>query len=187
MTASRLAALLAGATDHVVCFGRDGTERHLSDLVAAAASVAASLNRVDGERWALNLSDGFELTAALVGCWAAGRTAVVAPPTLLATLERAALDGVIESAGDSTPAPHRLAWQELTPSHEPLRAISANAALKLFTSGSTGVPKEAGRRLVNIETELGVLEAVFGALLGTCKVFATVTHRHVYGLLFRIL
>jgi acyl-coenzyme A synthetase/AMP-(fatty) acid ligase len=188
MTASRLAALLAGSTEHVVCFSREGAERHLSELVAAAASVAARLNRVDGERWALDLSDGFELTAALIGCWAAGRTAVVAPPTLLATLARTALDGVIDSARDSTtPAANRIAWRELTPSHEPLRPISGNAVLKLYTSGSTGVPKEAGRRLVDLETELGVLEAVFGATLGRSRVFATVAHRHVYGLLFRIL
>ena len=33
------------------------------------------------------------------------------------------------------------------------------AALVLYTSGSTGVPKEAGRRLVNIESELGALES----------------------------
>ena len=57
----------------------------------------------------------------------------------------------------------------------------------LYTSGSTGVPKEAGRRLVNIEHELTALEAVFGASLGAGRVFATVSHRHVYGLLFRIL
>ena len=187
MTASRLAAMLASASDHVVCFGRDGTERRIGDLVAAAASVAASLSRLDGERWALNLNDAFELTAALLGCWAAGRTAVVAPPTLLATLERAALDGVIESAADETPAPNRIVWQVLKATREPLRAISGNVALALYTSGSTGAPKEAGRRLVDMEAEIGALEAVFGERLGRGRVFATVAHRHVYGLLFRIL
>jgi acyl-coenzyme A synthetase/AMP-(fatty) acid ligase len=187
MTASRLAATLAGTSNHVVCFGRDGTERRSGDLVAAAASVAARLSGLDGERWALNLSDGFELTAALVGCWAAGRTAVVAPPTLLTTLERAALDGVIESAGDATPARSRIAWQTLTPARAPLPTISPDASLALYTSGSTGAPKEAARRLVNVEAELGTLEAVFGSRLGRGRVFATVSHRHVYGLLFRIL
>ena len=80
----------------------------------------------------------------------------MAPPTLLTSLERASFDGVIEAAGDSTPAPNRIVWQDLAPSHEPLQAISPSAALTLYTSGSTGVPKEAGRRLVDIETELGL-------------------------------
>jgi acyl-coenzyme A synthetase/AMP-(fatty) acid ligase len=187
VTTSRLAALLADSTNHVVCFDRDGPEQRLRDLVAAAASLAARLRRIDGERWALNLSDGFELTAALVGCWAAGRTAVVAPPTLLATLESSAFDGVIEPAGNATPARSRIVWQELTPAGGELETIAPSAALVLYTSGSTGVPKAAGRRLVDIETELGALEKVFGASLDGGRVFATVAHRHVYGLLFRIL
>jgi acyl-coenzyme A synthetase/AMP-(fatty) acid ligase len=187
MTASRLAALLAAPTNHVVAFGRDGAERRLRDLVAAAASLAAHLGRLDGERWALNLHDGFDLTAALVGCWAAGRTPVVAPATLLTALPSAALDGVIEAGNDAPAARPRIVWRELEPTREPLPAITPRAALVLYTSGSTGVPKEAGRRLVNIEAELGALEAVFGGRLRARRVLATVSHRHVYGLLFRIL
>ncbi|HUQ53138.1 MAG TPA: class I adenylate-forming enzyme family protein [Gammaproteobacteria bacterium] len=187
MTPSRLAALVASATDHLVCFERDGTERSWRELVAAAASVAAQLRSVDGERWALNLGGGFEAAAALLGCWAAGRTPVIAPATLLTTLDSAALDGVIELAGDATPAPARIVWQDLTPTRDPLPTISARAALVLYTSGSTGVPKAARRRLFNIESELGALEAVFGQRLGRVPVFATASHRHVYGLLFRTL
>jgi acyl-coenzyme A synthetase/AMP-(fatty) acid ligase len=40
---------------------------------------------------------------------------------------------------------------------------------------------------VHVESELLALERVFGASLGTCRVLATVSHRHVYGLLFRVL
>ena len=124
MRASRLAALLAGRTNHVVCFGRGGKEHRVSDLTAAAAGVAARLEAVDGERWALNLSDAFEFTAALMGCWAAGRTPLLAPPTALPTLARAALDGVIESAGEETAAPHRIVWEDIEAVRHPLGMIS---------------------------------------------------------------
>jgi acyl-coenzyme A synthetase/AMP-(fatty) acid ligase len=187
VTASRLTALLDGPGGGVVCFDRDGATRSVRELAAAAARVEASLRSADGERWAVNLADGFELTAALVGCWAAGRTAVLAPPPLLRTLDGSAFDGVIESAGDATAAPRRIVWQNLPPARSPLGTVSQTAALVLYTSGSTGVPKEAGRRLLNIENELAALESVFGAGLGSPRVFATVAHRHVYGLLFRIL
>jgi acyl-coenzyme A synthetase/AMP-(fatty) acid ligase len=111
----------------------------------------------------------------------------MAPPTLLATLEGSAFDGVIESADDSTPARHRIVWQEVAPAEAGLEEITQAATLVLYTSGSTGVPKAAGRRLANIESELGALEKVFGTGLGESRVFATVAPRHVYGLLFRIL
>jgi acyl-coenzyme A synthetase/AMP-(fatty) acid ligase len=61
------------------------------------------------------------------------------------------------------------------------------APLVLYTSGSTGAPKHADRRLVNVESELAALESVWGADLLGARVFATVSHRHVYGFLFRIL
>jgi len=49
------------------------------------------------------------------------------------------------------------------------------------------VPKEVGRRLVNVEAELEALESVWGSAVGAGSVYATVSHRHVYGLLFRLL
>ncbi len=187
MTALDLASVLASSRDGAVCFDREGATRSVREPAAAAASLEARLRGQDGERWAVNLGDGFELAAALLGCWAAGRTPVLAPPALLRTLDRAALDGVIESAADATVAPRRIVWQELSPTRAALGAVTPDARLALYTSGSTGTPKEAGRRLVNIESELAALEATFGGDLASARVYATVAHRHVYGLLFRIL
>ena len=184
---SRLASVLADGTDRVVCFGRDGRERRAGELMAVAAQVAARLRDFDDERWALNLDDSFDFTAALLGCWAAGRTAVLAPRPLLATLDSAAVDGVIEFAGDSTVAASRIVFEELAPSRQPLGAIVSSASLVLYTSGSTGTPKHTHRRLVNVESELSTLESVWGANLLGARVYATVSHRHVYGFLFRIL
>jgi acyl-coenzyme A synthetase/AMP-(fatty) acid ligase len=184
---SRLAALLADETDRVLCFDRDGRERRAAELIAVAAQVAARLRGFDGEHWVLNLDDSFAFTAALLGCWAAGRTAVLAPRPLLATLDSTALDGVIEFAGDSTSVAKRIVWEELVPSRQPLDAIVSAASLVLYTSGSTGTPKRTHRRLVNVETELAALESVWGADIFGARVYATVSHRHVYGFLFRIL
>jgi len=186
MTA-HLAKALAGPADAAVCFDARGGERRLGELLAAAASVEASLRPLDGERWALNLADAFEFTAALLGCWAAGRTAVLAPAPLLATLAPTTLDGIIETATAATPSARRVVFGALAPASQRLGSVTSGAALKLFTSGSTGVPKEVDRRLANIEPELAAFESLWGPSLGACRVYSTVSHRHVYGLLFRIL
>lgn len=65
-----------------------------------------------------------------------------------------------------------------------LAGAAEDVALTFFTSGSTGVPKRIERRLSQLETEARVLEDVFGAEAG--RVEATVSHQHIYGLIYRI-
>jgi len=188
VTSSRLTGLLAQTGDWTVCFGNDGSEHRWQELLAQAAGVQARLQELDGERWALNLDDTYCFTAALLGCIAAGRTPVLAPaPMLASAADRLALDGVIELETAATQAPQRLVWQKVEPVSAPLKAIDPLAPLALFTSGSTGVPREVGRRVRNLEAELTALETLWGESLRGCRVFSTVSHRHVYGLLFRVL
>jgi acyl-coenzyme A synthetase/AMP-(fatty) acid ligase len=188
VTESRLTELLAQPGDWTVSFGTDGSQQRWRELLAQAAGVRARLLTLDGERWAVNLSDTYCFTAALLGCLAAGRTPVLAPAPMLGTAaDRLSLDGVIEPQSATTQAPQRLVWQEVEPIPAPLKAIDPFASLVLFTSGSTGVPKEVGRRVRNLEAELTALETLWGEGLRGCRVFSTVSHRHVYGLLFRAL
>ncbi|MBI1405475.1 MAG: AMP-binding protein [Caulobacter sp.] len=56
--------------------------------------------------------------------------------------------------------------------------------LTFFTSGSTGAPKRIERRLSQLETESRALEATFGDQTGPVQ--ATVSHQHIYGLIYRI-
>ena len=188
MIESRLTGLAALPGDWTVCFDNDGSQHRWRELLAQAAGVRARLLELDGERWALNLNDTYCFTAALLGCLAAGRTPVLAPAPMLGTAADAlALDGVIEPQSAATQAPQRLVWQQVEPIAAALPAIDPLASLVLFTSGSTGVPKEVGRRVRNLEAELTALETLWGERLRGCRVFSTVSHRHVYGLLFRVL
>ncbi len=59
--------------------------------------------------------------------------------------------------------------------------------LLLFTSGSSGQPKAVRKRLQQLDAEVSVLEQTFAAHLPHCSVIATVSHQHIYGLLFKIL
>lgn len=71
------------------------------------------------------------------------------------------------------------------PSFPPLEPGSVT--LTLLTSGSTGQPKAVIKRLTDLEAEVRGLEHVWGATLRDCRVVSTVSHQHIYGLLFRVL
>lgn len=183
-----LTAALAADTDHVACFGSTGVEQHWQDLVAAATRVRAQLSTSGGQRWLLNLEDTFEFAAALLGCWAARKTPVLAPAAMLdAGAAPLAFDGVIESGDAFANMTHRVVWQSLTETDAQLGEIAASAQLVLYTSGSTGFPKEVVRQVHNVEAEVGVFESLWGTHVGSSRIFSTVSHRHVYGMLFGVL
>lgn len=70
---------------------------------------------------------------------------------------------------------------------EPVRSLkgaSADPILIFFTSGSTGAPKPVNKNLSRLEREASALNQLWGK--DAAHVIATVSHQHIYGLLFRI-
>lgn len=68
----------------------------------------------------------------------------------------------------------------------PRRSIPP-AKIILFTSGSTSAASAINRTFHDLENEIIVLKKLFGAHYVNREVFATVSHQHIYGLLFRVL
>ncbi len=141
-----------------------------------------------GRDWAMFFEDTLAFAAALFGAWHAGKRVVLCGDNLPATLERLAhrVDGF---AGDM-PA----SWPSLSPDPsvddgEPaLAPLDESAAhLFVFTSGSTGEPVAIEKRLDQLAREVESLEAAFGSDIGDAVVHGTVSHQHIYGLLFRVL
>ena len=63
----------------------------------------------------------------------------------------------------------------------------AEIHLTLFTSGSSGTPKAINKTLEHLDIERAQLDKNWGDLLKGNRVHSTVSHQHIYGLLFRIL
>jgi acyl-coenzyme A synthetase/AMP-(fatty) acid ligase len=135
-------------------------------------------------RWALFVDSPAEFAAALFGAWHAGKHVVLpgdARPDTLAAL-REQVDGM---AGDLP--------QGLQPSatESPLqwpRLDARETWITLFTSGSTGAPEAAPKRLAQLEAEVHALEQAFGPTMPReSRLLTTVSHQHIYGLLFTIL
>ncbi|MEZ8641603.1 AMP-binding protein [Vibrio splendidus] len=59
--------------------------------------------------------------------------------------------------------------------------------LTLFTSGSSGTPKAINKTLEHLDIEIAQLDKNWGDSLKGNRVHSTVSHQHIYGLLFRVL
>lgn len=148
-----------------------------------------------GRRFALYLQDSIAFAAALIGAWQAGKIIYLPGDALPETckLLTAEIDGFI---GDVDPQ-----WQPLQVSAKSVTsgvsgsgtfempaALDADfAGLVVYTSGSTGRAQAITKKLGQLTREVATLEALFGQQLAQCDVIATISHQHIYGLLFKVL
>ncbi|WP_137174326.1 AMP-binding protein [Massilia sp. HP4] len=166
---------------------RDGAPVTHAEFLARAGAWAACGRRSPATQVALFIEDSLEFSAALLGAWASRKTVWLVADTLPASC--AALAGRVDAFWGEFPAQHAPgaplpgeAWDGVW------RAPADDfAAMVVYTSGSTGVPTPIPKRLSQLTSEVAALETQFGAVLGDADVIATVSHQHIYGLLFRIL
>lgn len=150
----------------------------------------AAFDACNGQAWALHFDDAGEFAAALYGAWHAGKTVVLAGDALPGTQARLQ-SRVAGFAGDWPGADAPLAasraiddpidgpaWPALDPD---------TTQLVVYTSGSTGEPVAIGKCLRQLASEVHALEVALGADLQGAAVHGTVSHQHIYGLLFRVL
>jgi len=156
-------------------------------LLARIRAWAALGRRTDALQVALYHDDSLEFAAALLGAWLSGKTvwlgADVLPATCAALAAKAGAFWGQFPAGCAPRMPDADDdWQgEWAPPGADF------PALVVFTSGSTGTPVPIPKRLSQLTGEVAALEAQFGARLGTAAILSTVSHQHIYGLLFRVL
>ena len=165
----------------------DGHVLDHAGLLARARSWQAAFAAVEGKDWALYFDDSLAFAAALLGAWSAGKRVHLPGDDLPGTLQalRPHVDGF---AGDVDAR-----WQPLAALPAPAAAAPGSVLdphacrLVVFTSGSTGEPAAIEKRLDQLASEVDALQQAFGDLLAGAQVQGTVSHQHIYGLLFRVL
>ncbi len=183
------------------------------DWRALGALAGAWAQRIgdQGRAYLVAKSDPFEFLAALCACWHRRVTPIVSPDVQPTTLTRllpsidgafidppnadgtdafAALAAIDEGAlGSLTVIRGAAASPPANPTASPTwRAFAPDdTAVELFTSGSTGERKRIPKTFAQLANELAELDALWGDRVAGAPLFATVSHLHIYGLLFRLL
>ena len=157
-----------------------------AEFLARVGAWHAALDLRARSTLALAHGDAIEFAAALYAAWLRQLTVLVPGDTLPATVAALAAD-VNAFAGEfgaatthAEPAAAGVPMADALP-------LGLSSTLILQTSGSTGTPLRVPKTLRQLDAEVRTLEAGFGGPLGTARIAATVSHQHIYGLLFRVL
>lgn len=170
---------------------RRGAPVSRHEFLARVASWHAALKPLPGQQFALYLEDSIEFAAALFGAWYAGKTIWLNADTLAGSIDalKHQVDGFIGAfpAGCNpitNPAPATLTEHVVLPGADFIAVV-------VHTSGSTGVAQAIPKKLSQLQAEVATLEQLFGARPGQdqtkVQIISTVSHQHIYGLLFVIL
>lgn len=140
--------------------------------------------------WLVASHSSYAFAVSLCALWQSGNLPVLPPNLQRGSLEEIPGDlcGILSDAAfpqGKLPVLSPTAYKAGRREWRPLD--TSKVSLKLYTSGSTGARKAVPKTLANLEEELFALEKIFGGKLGECAVLSTVSHQHIYGLLFRLL
>ncbi|MGD7034079.1 AMP-binding protein [Methylotuvimicrobium buryatense] len=152
---------------------------------ADVAAVASALQHQAQPCYALYHEDCYPFAVLLFALWHAGKKVVIPGNNCPATADELAGQGCAligawhgRESILASPAEVNIELHALNP---------ADTSVTLFTSGSNGRPKAIVKTLPQLQREVDALEAQWGLLLGVSAAAATVSHQHIYGLLFRLL
>jgi acyl-coenzyme A synthetase/AMP-(fatty) acid ligase len=127
--------------------------------------------------------DGIEFIALLLACWRNNKTPIVPANTLADTCVQ--LQQLTATLLGQFP-------NDIAITGSNLSSVSNSndndvSALTIFTSGSSGVPTPIHKSFAQLDNELHTLEQSWGKQLANTVITGTVSHHHIYGLLFRLL
>ncbi len=175
------------APDHVVAF-QDGEPRTWRHWLGNVQSLRGHLDGRDGGYWPLFFTDTYEFSVALFALWSTQRVPVLLPDASAHTLERlpAHTGGFLGELPQTLPG--YVDWQNVD-SPEPVEDLrcALTCTTALSTSGSTGDALMIEKTPAQLIGEVACYYELWGSDMQSCTFLATVSHQHIYGLLFRLL
>ncbi|WP_034588982.1 MULTISPECIES: AMP-binding protein [Acinetobacter] len=167
-------------SSRLLCVKADLTPVSFQNFWQDVQQQAAQIQPLASSIWALWEQDSYEFLVLFFAALQAGKQ-VLLPPNRVSELER-------ELAAEQI---HFLKRFELQHDSDAIQlnlddAFLSQAQVYFYTSGSTGQPKKIPRTLEQLFNEVAGLDASFSLPADTIAI-ATVSHQHIYGLLFKLL
>jgi 3-hydroxymyristoyl/3-hydroxydecanoyl-(acyl carrier protein) dehydratase/acyl-CoA synthetase (AMP-forming)/AMP-acid ligase II len=167
----------------VVAVGPCGP-RTVSATQSCFASVASRLESERPSRVVLHCASAWQALATIGACWSREVPVVLAPNAEAGTLADLTRDTdlLLVAHEAKSPDPSRLSSGPTAPWTAPLDS----ELLLICTSGSSGARKLVAKTPRQLFDECHTLESAFGHRMGKARVLGSVSHQHIYGLLFRV-
>lgn len=167
-----------------------------SDFTSDVSKVRSFLESRDNCPWILHCEDSYFFVVALLAMLQSGRKALVTANRQDAFIKEIKKPeyGLITDEPFGTAADGASLIQDILEGETSDTANlkfgkfdKSKAEMVMYTSGTTGEPKAVFKLFLQFENELFELVKVFGNDWVDHKVYSTVNHHHIYGLLFSVL
>lgn len=145
------------------------------------------------QHWLLFADDSFDFSCCFFALLLAGKTPVLPPNLQVETLKQFAqeLDAVCADRNVGQHEPdvytHYKSLSETKDYKDIYRDVGSEQEVFLYTSGSTGEPKRVVKKWRQLQAEVETLENCFGEDVDKTTICGSVSHQHIYGLLFTVL
>lgn len=173
----------------LVAFNR--SKQHTqAEMLAAIAALTHHLQTQTAARWLLVHENSYYFAIGFFALLAAGKEVLLPPNAQAGTLSDLMQHADALLSEETLLSEKKWAHynKNLQRRNNALPLLDLDAlSITMLTSGSTGEPKAVRKTLRCLEAEIHALESLWGETIGDATILATVSHQHIYGLLFRLL
>ncbi|MGE8684757.1 MAG: AMP-binding protein [Acinetobacter sp.] len=175
-------------SSRILCIQADLQQISFQDFWRDVAEQSLYISQLKTPVWALWEQDSYEFLVLLLAALQAGKQ-VLLPPNRVSDLEKElAAEQIyfLQCQPRTAENNNELQQKTLEEFFHLDEAFLSQAQVYFYTSGSTGQPKKIPRTLQQLFNEVCGLHASFD-LPEQAIAIATVSHQHIYGLLFKLL
>lgn len=173
------------AQSETALFIKNGKNISFTEFASNVSHVAENIKNSHPE-CVLYANDTYLFAVGFFGSLLAGKTIILPQNVQDKTLDELIINRCLMTDMDIGKESYKLKYENIGQRTSVVN-INENAEIIFYTSGSTGRPKAIKKRFANLLEEVKELEKIWGIRTANSLFAASVSHQHIYGLLFRLL